>query len=134
MAEAGLAVPEGAVTRLGYYPKQGRAGLRQLMTAADPPTGVVVANINAAIGAVSEARELGLRVPEDLSLISVHDAWTAENTWPPLTTVKMPMYQLGRAAVGNLHARLQGGPVREHVVTRPAPELIRRQSTSPPPA
>ncbi len=134
MAAAKLPVPSGAVTRLGYYPKEGRAAVRQLMSQLRPPTALVIANINAAIGALSEARELGLRVPEDLSLISVHDAWTAENTWPPLTTVKMPMYQLGRAAVAGLAARLNGDSVYEHVVSKPAPQLIRRLSTQPPAA
>jgi len=132
LARAQLAVPPTAVTQLGYYPQDGRAALRLLMAQPEPPTAVVVANINAAIGALREARELGLRVPEDLSLISVHDAWTAENTWPPLTTVKMPMYQLGRAAVAGLAARLNGVPALDHVVSKPAPQLIRRLSTQPP--
>ena len=132
MAAAGLPVPPGRVTRLGYYPKEGRAALRQLMAEPEPPTGLVVANINAAIGVLAEARTLGLAVPEDLSVVSVHDAWTAENTWPPLTTVKMPMYQLGRAAVTGLYDRLHGDEVRDHVVTDPAPLLVLRQSTRPP--
>ncbi len=132
MAAAGLPVPPERVTRLGYYPEQGRIALRQLMSRPEPPTAVVVANINAAIGALSEARELGLRVPEDLSLISVHDAWTAENTWPPLTTVKMPMYQLGRAAVAGLAARLRGDSGFDHVVREPAPRLVLRLSTQAP--
>jgi LacI family transcriptional regulator len=129
MAAADLPVPESAVTRLGYHPKDGREALRTLVGQPEPPTGLVVANLNAAIGVLSEARNLGLQVPEDLSVISVHDAWTAENTWPPLTTVKMPMYQLGRAAVAGLYARLHGEDVRDHVVTDPAPRLVLRQST-----
>jgi LacI family transcriptional regulator len=129
MAAADLPVPPTAVTRLGYYPKDGREALRRLVDQPTPPTGLVVANLNAAIGVLSEARSLGLQVPEDLSVISVHDAWTAENTWPPLTTVKMPMYQLGRAAVAGLYARLHGAEVRDHVVTDPVPQLVLRQST-----
>jgi DNA-binding LacI/PurR family transcriptional regulator len=131
MAAADLPVPGTAVTRLGYYPKDGREALRTLVKQPEPPTGLVVANLNAAIGVLSEARSLGLQVPEDLSVISVHDAWTAENTWPPLTTVKMPMYQLGRAAVAGLYARLHGSEVRDHVVREPAPQLVLRESTRP---
>jgi LacI family transcriptional regulator len=129
MAAAGLPVPRSAITRFGYYPKDGRKALRTLVAQPEPPTGLVVANLNAAIGVLSEARSLGLQVPEDLSVISVHDAWTAENTWPPLTTVKMPMYQLGRSAVASLYTRLHGEEVRDHVVTDPAPRLVLRQST-----
>jgi LacI family transcriptional regulator len=129
MAAAGLPVPPTAVTRLGYQPGNGREALRALLAQPEPPTGLVVANINAAIGVLSEARSLRLQVPEDLSVISVHDAWTAENTWPPLSTVKMPMYQLGRAGVAELYDRLHGQEVRDHVVTDPAPQLVLREST-----
>ncbi len=131
MADADLPVPRTAVTRLGYYPKDGREALRRLMALPVPPTALVVANINAAIGVLAEARSLGLAVPEDVSVISVHDAWTAENTWPPLTTVKMPLYQLGRTAVVRLQERLGGATVREHVVTDPPPQLVVRESTAP---
>ncbi len=129
MAANGLAVGPASITRLGYYPADGRAALRVLAGSAESPTALVVANINAAIGALSEARRLGLRVPEDLSMISVHDAWTAENTWPPLTTVKMPMYEVGRAAVAALYDRLHGDEVADVVVRDPAPQLVLRQST-----
>jgi LacI family transcriptional regulator len=129
MAAAGLPVPPTAVTRLGYQPGNGREALRALLAQPEPPTGLVVANINAAIGVLSEARSLRLQVPEDLSVISVHDAWTAENTWPPLSTVKMPMYQLGRAGVAGLYDRLHGQEVRDHVVTDPSPQLVLREST-----
>jgi LacI family transcriptional regulator len=129
MAAAGLPVPPTAVTRLGYQPGNGREALRALLAQPEPPTGLVVANINAAVGVLSEARSLRLQVPEDFSVISVHDAWTAENTWPPLSTVKMPMYQLGRAGVAELYDRLHGQEVRDHVVTDPAPQLVLREST-----
>ncbi len=129
MAAAGLPTGSDTMTTLGYYPPDGRAAIRLLMARPEPPTGVVVANVNAAIGALSEARRLGLRVPEDLSLVSVHDAWPAENTWPPLTTVKMPLYALGRAAVVALHQRLGGISAEVRVVSDPPPQLILREST-----
>lgn len=132
MSDAGLPVAARAVTRLGYLPQDGRAALRRLLALPDPPTGLVVANLNAAIGVLAEARSVGLRVPEDLSVVAVHDAWSAENTWPPLTTVKMAMYQLGRAAVTGLWERLSGADASTLVVTEPAPQLVVRASTSPP--
>lgn len=129
MQEAGIPVDPTLVTRLGYWPKQGREAFRQILTRPDPPTGLVVANINAAIGALSEARSLGIRVPDDVSVISVHDAWTAENTWPPMTTIKMPLYELGRKALAVLDTKLRGGTVTDHVITDPAPFLVHREST-----
>jgi len=124
--------PGTLITQLGYRPEEGRAALRRLVAAAQPPTGLVVANLNAAIGVLGEARRLGLRVPEDLSVVAVHDAWTAENTWPPLTTVRMPMYRLGRTGVTALHDRLLGGAPCDEVVDDPVPELVVRGSTAAP--
>lgn len=132
MSEAGLSVPEHYVTALGYAPDHGREALRVLASLPEPPSAIVVANVNAALGALLEARALGLRVPEDLSIIAIHDAWTAENSWPPLTTVRMPLYEMGREAVASLWERLTEGTVRDRVVTDPPPILIERGSTAAP--
>ncbi|RFA10809.1 LacI family transcriptional regulator [Subtercola boreus] len=126
------AADSGPITWHGYEPRAGRAALRELMDAAEPPTAVVVANINAAIGVLGEARVLGIRVPEELSVVAIHDAWTAENTWPPLTTVRMPLYELGRRGVDALYARLHGETIADTVVSDPPPELLVRESTAPP--
>ena len=132
MTDAGLTVPRGAVTTLGYSPEHGRRALRELMTRRPRPTAVVVANVNAAIGVLAEARALGVRVPQDLSVVSVHDSWTAENTWPPLTTVKMPFYEMGRAAVAAVVRRIETGGMDDEVIRHPAPHLIVRESVTPP--
>lgn len=131
MADAGLPVPEQYVTSFGYLPADGRLALRSLVSLPEPPTALFVANVNAAIGALAEARALGVRIPEELSVVAMHDAWTAENTWPPLTTVKMPLRELGARAVESLYKRLKGGELDDVVVGDPAPELILRESTAP---
>jgi len=100
------------------------------MTADDAPTAILVANVNAAIGALAEARSLGISVPDDVSVVALHDAWTAENTWPPLTTVRMPLYELGRRAAEAVFARMSGGAVSDVTVADVAPELIERESTA----
>ncbi|MDY0908216.1 LacI family DNA-binding transcriptional regulator [Microbacterium sp. CFBP9034] len=134
MADAGHAVDDDHLTRLGYDPRSGGAALARLAALEPRPTAVVVANVNAAHGALLEARRLGLRVPEDLSLVAMHDAWTAENAWPPLTTVRMPLYELGRAAMAAIFDRITSGAVSDVTVSEPAPVLMVRESTSPPPA
>jgi LacI family transcriptional regulator len=130
MEDAGLAPT--AVTSLGYEPEQGRAALRQMMAHPQRPTAVVVANVNAALGALLEARTLGIRVPEELSIVTIHDAWTAATTWPPLTTVRMPLYELGRLAMTALFENLTDGVVDDRMVTDPAPQLVLRESTAAP--
>jgi len=134
MAEAGVPVLKGHETRLGYTEANGRAALRRLMALPDPPTAIAVANVNAAVGVLAEARGMGIAVPGDLSVACVHDSWTAENTWPPLTAVKMQFYAMGRAAVRDVIARVETGATLDQVITDPAPELIVRESTAPYPA
>ena len=132
MAAAGLDVDPDLVTALGYGPAQGRAALARLSDQAEPPSAIVIANVNAAHGALREARSRGIHVPEQLSIVAIHDTWTAENTWPPLTTVRMPLYEMGQAAVIDLAARIGGAENVDRVVRDPAPRLILRESTAPP--
>ena len=129
MREAGFAVDPSHVTHLGYRHDQGKLALQQIVDTGNPPTALVVADVDAAIGVVAEARALGVRVPQELSVVSVHDSSNAENTWPPLTTVKMPFYELGRVAVRTLITRLKNGVVVNEVVDDPAPTLVVREST-----
>lgn len=132
MSAARLPVDERWVSALGYEPRQGRAAIAALVGGPPRPTAVVVANVNAALGALLEARTRGIRVPEDLSLVAVHDSWPAEITWPPLTCVRMPLRRLGADAVNAILERLAGGPVRHRVTSDPPPVLELRGSTAPP--
>ena len=132
ITSAGLDVPDSAMTALGYEPDQGRAALRQLAAAGELPTALVVSNLNAAHGVLLEARAMGIEVPKELSIVAIHDAWTAASTWPPLTTVRLPLYELGRAAVGSLIDRIVTGAVADSTVTDPEPILKVRESTSAP--
>jgi LacI family transcriptional regulator len=92
----------------------------------------VAANVNSGIGAIRAAIARGIRVPDDLSVVAIHDSPTAALVTPSLTAVKMPMYELGRAAVQALATRLNGGPSETRIVTDPKPELIKRESTAAP--
>ncbi|WP_066039756.1 LacI family DNA-binding transcriptional regulator [Herbiconiux solani] len=132
MASARLPVDDALVTDLGYELVVGRAAVEQLLQQEVRPTGIVVANINAAFGVLLELRSRGVSVPHDISIVAMHDAWTADNTWPPLTTVKMPRYELGRAAMAALYDRIHDGTVPQLVVTDPPPRLIIRESTVSP--
>jgi LacI family transcriptional regulator len=129
-ADAGLPAPEAWVTRLGYAGTEGRAAAVQLLESADLPTALVVANLNAALGVLAEIHARDLRVPADISIVAMHDVWYADATWPPITTVRMPLRELGAAAVTGL---MDGGtPVTHTVVDSPAPEIVVRQSTACP--
>lgn len=132
MADAGLPVPEGYVTRLGYQPRNGEEAVQRLAALQPRPTGLVVANINAAMGALLAARRGDWAVPGELSVVAIHDAWPTDNTWPPLTTVRMPLFELGVAAIEALVRFIDTGVAGDQVVERPAPVLVLRDSTARP--
>ncbi|HUX69274.1 MAG TPA: LacI family DNA-binding transcriptional regulator [Cellulomonadaceae bacterium] len=129
MVSAGLSVDARHVTWLGYDSAQGKQALALLSALPEPPGALVVSNINAAFGLLVEARAQGIRVPDDLSVVAIHDAWTAENSWPPLTTVRMPLNELGRASVRAIIERIAAGTIN-HVVVEEEPEIVRRESTA----
>jgi LacI family transcriptional regulator len=130
MAQAGRTVDEKLVTRFGYRISDADAAMALLAEAQPRPTALVVANVNAGMAALGAARRMTWSVPEDLSVVAVHDAWPAEMTWPPLTTVRMPLRSLGRAAVDCLIERLQVGTAADRLLSDEAPQLILRASTS----
>lgn len=131
MADAGITVPAEHMTGLGYEPAQGRAALRAIADLDPRPTAAVVANVNAAIGLLREARTLHIRVPDDMSIVAIHDVWTAENTWPPLTTVRMPLYELGRESMIAIFDRIVNRETRDRIIRDPLPRLMVRESTAP---
>jgi len=132
--EAGLRRRDGFVKRLGYSPEAAAQAIECLVEVRPRPTGVLVANVNGAIGALTALRRLGVEVPGEMSVIAYHDEWVAEHTWPALTTVKMPYYEVGQQAVRSLISQLSGSPPQDIVVTSPAPQLVVRASTGPPQA
>ncbi|WP_062467417.1 LacI family DNA-binding transcriptional regulator [Demequina maris] len=133
MRMVGLPVNPAWVTADGYRPAEGASALARIAALDDRPTALVVANINAAMGALLEARRRGWHVPTELSLVSVHDSWPAAHTWPPLTTVKMPLYEMGRAAVDQVTAKARGVTVADEVIRAPRPALMTRGSSAEPP-
>lgn len=75
----------------------------------DGPTAVVVASVNAAVGALSTALRLGLRVPEDLSIVGINTTWVSDTVYPALTTVRLPLQRLGEVAADVLMEHLGDG-------------------------
>jgi LacI family transcriptional regulator len=101
----------------------------ELLRSAERPTAVLASDSLIALEVFKVVRELGLRMPEDVSLITFHDAdWTSVTT-PPVTVVDQPVYRLGEEVAKLLVARLKGssGPPR-HVILPTT--LIQRDSVT----
>lgn len=79
--------------------ESGVSALNLLMSQPIPPTAIFCHNDTMAIGALSQAKRLGLRVPQDLSLIGFDNIAQTAYTDPPLTTVAQPRFELGSEAM-----------------------------------
>lgn len=103
----------------------------KFLTLPERPTAVFAANDYMALGVMDAARKLGLRIPEDLSVIGYDDRAFARFTRPRLTTVSLPLYDMGVQAARRLLALLQDRTVPpEPVAVRG--KLFVRESTCPP--
>ena len=131
---AGMRRRSAWILHSGYSTEAGERAIHELgLASGRRPTAVVVANVTAALGVLRGAREIGLAVPQQLSVVAIHDSWVADYAWPSLTTVRMPLYELGQEAVRLLHLRLMGERAMDVTVDQPAPVVISRGSTAPPP-
>lgn len=110
----------------------GRQGIRELLTLDDPPTAVFTINDMYAIGALSGARDLGYRVPEDLSLVGFDDIFMAELMQPPLTTVRQPVGRMSQLIVARLIDTLEAKDDITEPFVELSPELVVRTSTAAP--
>lgn len=108
----------------------GRAGICELLALDTPPTAVFTVNDMYAIGACSGAREMGLKVPEDLSVVGFDDIIISKVMDPPLTTVRQPVEQMARQIVAKLIEGLEGGDFGKDPHNLLGPELIVRRSTT----
>ena len=102
-----------------------------LMAEARPPTAIFCANDLMALGALEALKQLGKRVPDDVALIGYDDQEISRHTHPPLTTMVLPNYEMGRAAVEALLAVLQrpagSAPVRRSLLKIDCP-LVERET------
>jgi len=110
----------------------GAEALRRLWQASSHPTAIMAMSDIIALGVMAAARQHGLEVPRDLSVIGYDDIPEAQRANPALTTVRQPIVEKGKQAAELLVKTLQGEPICEHR-TLPT-ELIVRVSVAPPPA
>lgn len=124
---------DGWVVEGGHDVGGGASGIRRLLERElELPTALFVSNVLASLGVVAVLREFGIHVPADVSVIAFHDTWVAELLDPPLTTIRMPLRELGRQGVLELLRVIDGSPRRNVTVSSPRPMLIERGSTARP--
>ena len=124
--------PEPALEANGEFTVAGgmRAG-RELLERSDRPTAVFAASDEMAIGVLRAARELGLRVPEDLSVVGIDDHEMAGIF--DLTTVAQPAHEQGRVAALQVLGALAQRDWEPEQVLLPTRLVVRRTTAAPPP-
>lgn len=130
LSERGLKI-DPALDREGDYTFEGGIAIaRELLALTPRPTAVFCGNDEMAAGVYRVAHELSLSIPKDLSVIGFDDSATAIQLWPPLSTVRLPVRDMGQLAADKLFGRQDKKAKPETEVTEVIPKLIARESTA----
>jgi LacI family transcriptional regulator len=130
LSAADLAFDPELVRVANYLEEDADPAARDLLAGAEAPTAVFAANDIMAMTTSRVAASLGLRVPDDLSVVGFDDVPESALNEPPLTTVEQPIQRMGFEAVEMLIALIAGRPLDTERVTLPT-KLIVRQSCRP---
>ena len=133
-AAAGLALAPEAVVAGRASIDGGASAFHRAWALGLRPSAVLAMSDAMAVGVMSTARELGLRVPQDLSVVGFDDVDLAAHVDPPLTTVHQPIRQKGRDAVRLLLAEVEQREAHRPEHIRLETRLIVRGSTGPAPS
>lgn len=131
LKESGIPFAETLVQQ-GYFDfESGKRAAGKLLDLEEAPTVILAGNDDMAAGGLFEARERGMRIPEELSIAGFDDTPLASRMWPPLTTVRQPIREMADQATRLLIRKLHGDEEREDLV-RFGCELVIRSSTAGP--
>ena len=127
----GIPLPKGLTWRGPFSYESGHRGLRHIASAPNPPSCVICGNDVVAIGAMNAARSLGLRVPEDISIVGFDDIGMSAWEMFDLTTVRQDMRRMAEVGIGLLSCSISSpiAPVQQVVLV---PELVQRSTLGPP--
>jgi LacI family transcriptional regulator len=131
LARAGIAFDPDLEVASDFERAAGASAAAVLLSLPEPPTAIFAFNDAIAVGTMRAAHELGVRVPEELSVIGFDDIAYATMVGPMLTTVRQPLGELGRTAV-NLLLRLLERPGSEPRQIELSTRLVVRETTAPP--
>lgn len=129
LQEAGIPLQRTLIAQGDYTFESGMRAAERLLDLAPRPTAVFCSNDAMAAGVMHTARQRGLDVPRDLSIVGFDDTAIASYLWPPLTTVRWPIATMARAAALKLIGEDGDGQGSESLFVS---TLIRRGSVAGP--
>ncbi|MEV0346307.1 LacI family DNA-binding transcriptional regulator [Nonomuraea sp. NPDC050680] len=126
---AGVEVDPTLIRRGTFLVESGHDQGHALLSLPDPPTAIFAGSDLMAFGVFEAARQRGLRVPEDLSVVGFDDLPLSKSAWPPLTTVRQPLQEMAALATRTVLA-MKRGEAPESRRVELATDLIVRESTA----
>jgi LacI family transcriptional regulator len=132
LQQRGIKVPLENIVEGSYSFESGVMCGEKLLARTPRPTAIFASNDEMAAGVYRAAYQHGLTIPGDLSVVGFDDSPLASRIWPTLTTIRLPIRDMGRLAASKLlpHGGREGAGALEHSVV--SPHLIVRDSSRPP--
>lgn len=131
LRNAGILASQEYILAGSYERASGYENTQHLMRLVERPTAIFAGNDSAAVGALEAARDAGVRVPHELSIVGFDDISLASMVTPALTTIRQPLTEISAHATRLLIKLLAGEDVPPTTVLY-TPELVVRGSTAPP--
>lgn len=128
---AGVEIDPALIKHGDFLVNSGHDYGHELLSLDDPPTAIFAGSDMQAFGVFEAARQRGLRVPEDLSVVGFDDLPLSSSAWPPLTTVRQPLQEMAALAARMVLAMGRGEGAEARRVEL-ATDLVIRESTAPP--
>lgn len=130
---AGIDPDPELIVESGYLTADGRVATQKLLDGCRPlPTAIFCNSLLVAAAAVTVCRNNGLNVPDDMSIVGLHDGTIAELVYPPLTTIRYDLFEMGRQATLSLLELISNdGSNKKQTVLAPV-AFVERQSTAVP--
>lgn len=131
LSERGIPLDPAYDFKGAYTFESGVEAGHALLSLAQPPTAIFTLNDDMAIGVMQAARERGLELPRDLSVVGYDDLPMAARVWPNLTSVRLPVRDMGRMAAEKLLAPMRGLDPAKLQQPEVRPALVERKSARP---
>jgi LacI family transcriptional regulator len=127
--DAGIPYDDSLIYEGNFTETSSYLPMQSLLDLPEPPTAVFIGSDLVALGAIDAILNWGLRIPDDISVIGFDDIMFAKYVRPPLSTVHIPAYELGRSAGEMILAIIRGESPTKLRVLLPT-ELVLRSSTT----
>jgi LacI family transcriptional regulator len=131
LLEAHVSLDDRLVVEGDFLEARGYAAAAELLALTHPPSAIFASSDVAAFGVLGAARDAGLQVPRDLSVLGFDDIEEASYRGAALSTIRQPLREMGRVAVQRLMSLL-ADPSQPAIRTVMETELVVRQTTAPP--